>query len=148
LVTLRVLGAKYADLTSNLLPRIGKSRLSKQLRRSAIIDIFGLSFNTIQKVGCLAAYTDRSCPELSAYMGDVFLGICVCRDRLLRRQLKHRCRLTLTQDRQQLDSPIWEFERIVMRGWLFLVDLPKDCRPVVGCLPLPPEKNHTSPRTQ
>jgi hypothetical protein len=46
----------------------------------------------------------------------VFLGICFCRDRLLRRQLKHRCRLTFTQDRQQLDPPIWEFERIVMCG--------------------------------
>jgi hypothetical protein len=46
----------------------------------------------------------------------VFLGISFCRNRLLRRQLKHRCRLTLTQERQQLDPPIWEFERIMMRG--------------------------------
>jgi hypothetical protein len=35
-----------------------------------------------------AAYTERSCPELSAYVGDVFLGICFRRDRLLRGQLK------------------------------------------------------------
>ena len=43
-----------------------------------------------------AAYTDRSCPELSAYVGDALLGICLGSGRWLRRQLKHRCLLTLT----------------------------------------------------
>ena len=37
-------------------------------------------------------------------------------------------------------APIRKFERIVMCGCRFLVDLPKDCRPVVGCLRIPPEK--------
>jgi hypothetical protein len=72
----------------------------------------------------------------------VFLGFCFCRDRLLRGQLKHRCRLTFTQDRQQLDPSIREFERIVMRGWLVLVDLPKDSRPVLGCLPVERRGNY------
>jgi hypothetical protein len=36
------------------------------------------------------------CLELSAHGGDALLGICLGRARWLRRQLKHRCLLTLT----------------------------------------------------
>jgi hypothetical protein len=43
-----------------------------------------------------AAYTDRSCPELSAHVGDALLGICLASGRWVRRQLKHRCLLTPT----------------------------------------------------
>jgi hypothetical protein len=99
--------------------RVLRARLKfcQQARPSAIIDIFRLvaQYNPPRPLR-KAAYTDRSCPELSAYVGDVFLGICFWRDRLLRGQLKHRCRLTLTQDRQQRDPPIGELERIVMCG--------------------------------
>ena len=74
-------------------PRFGQRGLPY-----AIIDIFGLVAQHNPKSMPLpkAAYTDRSCPELSAYVGDVFLGICFCRDRLLRRQLKHHRLLTFT----------------------------------------------------
>ena len=43
---------------------------------------------------CKAAYTNRSCPELLAYVGNELLRICLGRGRWLRRQLKHRCFLT------------------------------------------------------
>jgi hypothetical protein len=43
-----------------------------------------------------AACLDRSCPRLSAYVGDALLSICFGRARWLRWQLKHRCLLTLT----------------------------------------------------
>ena len=65
-----------------------------------------------------------------AHLGDALLGICLGRARWPRRQLKHCCRLTLAQERQQHGPPIWKFERIVMCGRLVLVDLSKDCRPV------------------
>jgi|GEM_PF-6614448 hypothetical protein len=42
-----------------------------------------------------AAY-HKICPELSAYVGDALLGIHFGRGLWLRRQLKHRCLLTLT----------------------------------------------------
>ena len=38
----------------------------------------------------------RSALVLSAHVGDALLGICLGRGRWLRRQLKHRCLLTLT----------------------------------------------------
>jgi hypothetical protein len=40
--------------------------------------------------------THMICSKLSAYVGDARLGICLGRGRWLRRQLKHRCLLTLT----------------------------------------------------
>ena len=43
-----------------------------------------------------AAYTDRSCPKLSAHVGDALLGICLSSGRWLRRQLQHGRLLTLT----------------------------------------------------
>src|ERR1700733_2082572 len=76
---------------------------------------------------------------MSAHVGDALLGIRLGRGRWLRRQLKHCCRLTLAQERQQHDPPIRKFERIVMCGRLVLVDLSKDCRPVDG-LRLPPQQ--------
>ena len=79
------------------------------------------------------------CRELSAHVGDALLDIRLGRGRWLRRQLKHCCRLTLAQVRQQHGPPIRKFERIVMCGKLVLVDLSKDCGLVVDCLRLPPE---------
>ena len=78
-------------------------------------------------------------PQLSAYVGDALLGMRLGRGRWLRRQLKHGCRLTLAQGRQQHGPPIRKFERIVMGGRLLLVDLSKDRRLVVDCLRIPPE---------
>ncbi len=63
---------------------------------------------------------------MSAHVGDALLGIRLGRGRWLRRQLKHCCRLTLAQERQQHGPPIRKFERIVMCGRLVLVDLSKD----------------------
>ena len=79
---------------------------------------FALKATTVQPVSSLsnAIFATTMCGLSSFLVADVFLGICFCRDRLLRRQLQHHCRLRLTQDRQQLDPPIWEFERVVMRG--------------------------------
>ena len=56
------------------------------------------SLAQFQKVGRIrnAAYTDRSCPELSAHVGGALLGICFGRGLWLRRQLKHRCLLPFT----------------------------------------------------
>jgi Bacterial AMP nucleoside phosphorylase N-terminus len=79
------------------------------------------------------------CPQMSAHVGDALLGIRLGHGRWLRRQLKHCCRLTLAQERQQHDPSIRKFERIVMCGRLVLVDLSKDCRPVDG-LRLPPQQ--------
>ena len=74
---------------------------------------------------------------MSAHVGDALL---LGRGRWLCRQLKHCCRLTLAQERQQHGPPIWKFERIVMRGRLVLVDLSKDCRPVADVLRLLPQQ--------
>jgi hypothetical protein len=41
----------------------------------------------------------------------------------LRWKLKDRCFLTVAKRGQQDDAPIWEFERVMMRSRLFLVDL-------------------------
>ena len=43
-----------------------------------------------------AAYTDRSCPELSAYVDGALLSRCLGSGRGLRRQLKYCSHLTLT----------------------------------------------------
>jgi hypothetical protein len=45
--------------------------------------------------------------------------------------LKNRSVLTLAQQRQEDDLAVWKFQRIVMGGDLFFVDLPKDCRLVI-----------------
>ena len=54
--------------------------------------------NTTQKSRPLpkAAYTQIVCPKLLVRIGNARLGICLGRARWLRRQLKHRCLLTLT----------------------------------------------------
>ena len=77
---------------------------------------------------------------LSAYVVDAPLGIFLGRGYRPRRQLKHRCRLTLAQQRQQHGPPVRKFERIVMRGQLILVDLSKNGRPVVDRLRPPAEQ--------
>ena len=46
------------------------------------------------------------------------------------RQLEHPGLLALFQKRQENDGPIWEFQRVVMGGWDFLVDLSEDRSPV------------------
>jgi hypothetical protein len=43
-----------------------------------------------------AACVDQSCADLSAYVGDALLGNCLVGGFWRRRQLKHRCLLTLT----------------------------------------------------
>ncbi|HET7491803.1 MAG TPA: hypothetical protein VFK01_07975 [Bradyrhizobium sp.] len=58
------------------------------------------------------------CLELSFHVGNAPLGICLDRDRWLRRQLKYRCVLTLAEVRDQGDLTIGELERVVMRGRL------------------------------
>ena len=48
-----------------------------------------------EKVGCFVRQpTQVIRPELSAYVGNALLRICLGRGRWLRRQLKHRCFLT------------------------------------------------------
>ena len=50
-----------------------------------------------KKVGCFARQPTRMiCSEPSVYVCGARLGICFDRSRWLRRQLKHRCNLTLT----------------------------------------------------
>src|SRR6202035_719274 len=93
----------------------------------------------VKKVGRFISRPKQVCPEMSAHVRDALLSICLGRGRWLRRQLKHCCRLTLAQERQQHGPPIWKFERIVMCGRLVLVDLSKDCRPVDGPR-LPPQQ--------
>ena len=85
-----------------------------------------------------AAYTGPS--QLSAHVGDALLGIRIGRCRRLSRQLQHGCRLILAQDRQQRGPPIRKFERVMMCGRSVLVDLSKDCRPVIDCLRFPAEE--------
>jgi hypothetical protein len=100
----------------------------------------------VKKVGRFLRQPTQVCPQASAHKGDALLGISLSRGRWLRRQLKHCCRLTLAQTRQQHGAPIRKFESIVMRGKLVLVDLSKDCRPVVDCLRLPPEQTSRQAR--
>src|SRR4029077_13567618 len=83
---------------------------------------------------------------MSAHGGDALLAIRLGRGRWLRRWLKHCCRLTLAQKRQQYGPPIRKFERIVMCGRLVLVDLSKDCRLVVDCPRVPPEQTSRQAR--
>jgi hypothetical protein len=47
-----------------------------------------------------------------------------------RRQLKNRSLLTFSHTVQERDLTVWKFQRIMMSRDLFLVDLPKDRRPV------------------
>src|SRR6266436_3850845 len=47
------------------------------------------------------------------------------------RKLKHRCLLTLEHVRQENRGAVRKFEGVMMHPRLVLVDLPKDCRPVV-----------------
>ena len=68
----------------------------------------------VQKAGRFLRRPTQVGPQLSAHVGDALLGIRLNRCRRLRRQLKHRCRLSLAQNRQQHDPPIGKFERIVM----------------------------------
>src|SRR5579864_5824842 len=58
----------------------------------------------------------------------------------LRRQLQHGRFLTFAQQRQQHDTPIGKFKRVVMGGQLILVDLTEDRGLVVDRLGLPPQK--------
>jgi hypothetical protein len=74
------------------------------------------------------------------------LGLCLGRCHWLRWELKHGCRLTLAQERQQHDSPIRKFERIVMSGQPLLIDLSKDGRLVVNPPRLPPEETSQQAR--
>jgi hypothetical protein len=53
--------------------------------------------------------------------------------------LKNRSVLTLAQQRQEDDLAVWKFQRIVMGGDLFFVDLPKDCRLVIDYF-IPPRQ--------
>jgi hypothetical protein len=43
------------------------------------------------------------------------------------------CFLTVAKRGQQDDAPIWEFERVMMRSRLFLVDLSTDCDCLTNC---------------
>jgi hypothetical protein len=65
---------------------------------------------------------------------DAFLCLFFSRGCWLRRELKYRCFLTIAKHGQQDDTPIGEFERVMMRPLLVLVDLTKDRRvcPVVS----------------
>ena len=73
------------------------------------------------------AYINRSCRKLSAYVGDALLGICFGRGHWLRRQLKHRCFLTLAQFCQENNAPIRKFERIMVLHRFVLIHLSEDC---------------------
>ena len=84
----------------------------------------------IKKQAARAACIDRSCRKLSAYVSDALLGICFGRGHWLRRQLKHRCFLTLTQFCQENNAPIRKFERIMVLHRLVLIHLSEDCRSV------------------
>jgi hypothetical protein len=53
------------------------------------------------------------------------------------RQLQHRSRLALTQQRQQHGPPIGELERIMMCGQLFFVPLAEDRRLMIDGPGLP-----------
>jgi hypothetical protein len=66
-------------------------------------------------------------PADSAGIGNALLSFLLGGSCRLRRKLKDRCFLTVAKHGQQDDAPIWEFERVVMRSRLLLVDLSKDC---------------------
>jgi hypothetical protein len=53
------------------------------------------------------------------------------------RQLENGRMLTLFQERQQHDLPIWEFQRIMMVHRVVLIDLPEDCGLVVDSVLTP-----------
>jgi hypothetical protein len=73
-----------------------------------------------KKVGRPIRGLNRSGLTLSAHVGDALLSIFLGRGHWPRRQLQHRCHLTLAQEGQQHGPPVWEFERIVVRGRLVL----------------------------
>ena len=54
------------------------------------------------------------------------------------RQLENGRLLTLFQERQQHDLPIWEFQRIMMVHRVALIDLPEDCGLVEDNVPEAP----------
>ena len=70
----------------------------------------------------------RFCCEQSARVGCPLLSRSFNGGLWLRRQLKNRRLLPLAQARQEYDLTVRKFERIVMRRYFFLVDLPKDRR--------------------
>jgi hypothetical protein len=59
--------------------------------------LFSAYLLRVKKVGRFIRRPKQVCPELSAHVGDALLGIRLSRGRWLRRQLKHRCLLTLAQ---------------------------------------------------
>ena len=73
----------------------------------------------------------------STDVSNPFLGFYFRRCNRLRRKLEHRCFLTLQQVSQQHHLPVWKFQRIMMRVWVVLVDLPKDGRRVIDHFRLP-----------
>jgi hypothetical protein len=77
--------------------------------------------------------------DQSTHKCDPFLGICLNSCLRLRRQLKNCSLLAFSHTGQEHDLTVRKFQRIVMSGDFFFIDLPKD-----RCLVL----DHPIPSTQ
>jgi hypothetical protein len=75
--------------------------------------------------------------NISAHVSRPPLGFELSDIHWLRRQLKDRSLLALTQRCQEHDSAIRKLQRIVMSDDLFFVNLPKDCCLVLDYLVVP-----------
>jgi hypothetical protein len=58
----------------------------------------------------------------------------------LRRKLENRCILTFKHVSQQHGLPVWKLQGIMMGSRVVLVNLPKDCGPVIEHLRHPAEQ--------
>jgi hypothetical protein len=68
---------------------------------------------------------------------DPFLGLRLGRSSGLCRKLKHYCFLTFEQVSEEHELPVRQFQCIMMRVRVVLVDLPEDGRSVIDCIRSP-----------
>jgi hypothetical protein len=82
----------HCDIQAGMRLFKGHSGMIVRVPRDAVLALPRMKRHAAREAACL----DRSCPRLSAYVGDALLSICFGRARWLRWQLKHRCLLTFT----------------------------------------------------
>jgi hypothetical protein len=73
----------------------------------------------------------------SAAEGDAALVLCFFGALRLSRQLQNRRLLVFPKHRQQHDPAIRKFQRIMVRGYFLLINLPEDGSPLIDCAASP-----------
>jgi hypothetical protein len=112
----------FEPLARNAVDPFAADQHAFLLRRGLVFAYFGDSRHHHLHRFSVTASADVGCPSLGFSLTDS-LGF--------GRQLKNRRLLTLIKECQKHNPAIWKFQRIVMGGDLFFVDLPKDCSLVV-----------------